>query len=838
MSTFTGIHFDGERATGLPVTGEFTAEGQLRLSGEGLGREFALGDVRVSDRLGQVPRFLYLPDGGVIESSDNDAIDDALAVRRRSRAARLIHFLESQQRIAAAACLGVVVAVAAFVYFGLPVLARTVAAGVPPDIDQRIGQVTLTAIAPYFSASALRPEERRRVEKQLERLRPTGQRPRLEFRSMRGGLPNAFALPGGMIVVTDELVRLPADDDEIAAVLAHELGHLERRHGVRSLLERSFALLVVAAVTGDVSTLTSVAATIPISLLTAGYSRDLEREADQFALALLRERGIPPHAFALILAKLEDAQVSLQRNSTYVSTHPATEERTALFGGLSAGDRKKLKTGPLENSARSALSRGDLDDAIEACDELIELTPTAAAHLLRARCRLERDEIGPARQDLDAALALDPEVPDRELLHIELLLYAGDLPAAARAARELLEREPRNALARGLLGYALDTPDDHAAARRELDAALKLDRTHPRLWYWRSVVLFRSGEKETAATDLENALGLDPGYTRARFRRAQVRDEQRKYNEVLTDLAALSGPASRTAEYFLLRARAEAQTGQAEKARQNYGRGLELEPAGELRTDLLFGRGALLLNLKRWSEALTDLDTLVALKPEQGTAHLMRATALRYVGLPEEALRAIDRAEAAGAADFLVLRERVETHFDAGNFEAAFTAAERLVAVRRDAIALRAHGLIQLARAEWSGAEEDLVAALKLNRRKNDEYSEFFLLLARRRGQQPEQIADFTATVATWRLGWGKLIGQYLSQQIPAARLLAEAETGGVPNRKERLCEAHYYIGITELLAGQRDAARVSLEKSVATGVRNYYEHRLARAELARLHRE
>ena len=78
-------------------------------------------------------------------------------------------------------------------------------------------------------------------------------------------------------------------------------------------------------------------------------------------------------------------------------------------------------------------------------------------------------------------------------------------------------------------------------------------------------------------------------------------------------------------------------------------------------------------------------------------------------------------------------------------------------------------------------------------------------------------------------------IGLYLSDQIPAARLLAEVEKGTTPNRQERLCEARFYIGQIQLLAGQRDAARASFEQSVATNVTSYYEHRLARAELVRL---
>ncbi len=146
-----------------------------------------------------------------------------------------------------------------------------------------------------------------------------------------GPFPNAFALPGNTIVVADEFVRLAAQDDEIAAVLAHELGHLEKRHGIQSLLRNSMALLVVASVTGDLSTLTAFAGTVPFLLLQNGYSRGLEREADAYALVLMKERGINPGAFTSILKKMEAARPEKGPNFSYLSTHPDTKERAGLF---------------------------------------------------------------------------------------------------------------------------------------------------------------------------------------------------------------------------------------------------------------------------------------------------------------------------------------------------------------------------------------------------------------------------------------------------------------------------------------------------------------------------
>jgi Zn-dependent protease with chaperone function len=119
------------------------------------------------------------------------------------------------------------------------------------------------------------------------------------------------------------------DDDEVAAVLAHELGHVHYRHSTRVLLSGSFHALVVMAVFGDASSISSIAATAPTVLVNSGYSRDFEREADAFAFDLLDRTGSSPEAFATALEDLTNAIGEKKRGLDfgYLSTHPQTGER-------------------------------------------------------------------------------------------------------------------------------------------------------------------------------------------------------------------------------------------------------------------------------------------------------------------------------------------------------------------------------------------------------------------------------------------------------------------------------------------------------------------------------
>ena len=88
--------------------------------------------------------------------------------------------------------------------------------------------------------------------------------------------------------------------------------------------------LIIAGVTGDIAATTSIAAAAPMLLLQGKYSRDYEREADQYALDLLQRSNIEPRYFASILQRMEEAAPEHGNMPSFLSSHPATEERKAL----------------------------------------------------------------------------------------------------------------------------------------------------------------------------------------------------------------------------------------------------------------------------------------------------------------------------------------------------------------------------------------------------------------------------------------------------------------------------------------------------------------------------
>jgi len=311
MSSLAAHYFDGQHARRHEVTLVLSG-GMMKIVGREVDAEFEARRVRISTRIAAAPRWIYLPGGGACVTEDNEGVDRLVRERATQR---VLHRLEAHPGFAVLAVALVAALFWVIVDRALPFAAARVAEHIPMEAEATLGREALAGKLESLAALA-------------------GEAPgyRLEFRASPVIGANAFALPSGIIVLTDELVKLAQADDEVLAVLAHELGHVRHRHVMRRLLEGSAIALLVAGVTGDVASATSLAAAAPTLVLQTKFSRDNEREADAYAIDLLRRAGIAPHHFGAILARMEAQAPRGPMLPTFLSTHPATEERKALSG--------------------------------------------------------------------------------------------------------------------------------------------------------------------------------------------------------------------------------------------------------------------------------------------------------------------------------------------------------------------------------------------------------------------------------------------------------------------------------------------------------------------------
>ncbi len=335
-------YYDGRTSAAHPVTVSL-AGGSLLLHGEGVEREILLEEVSLSAPLGSMGRTLRLPGGGKCELADG-LFARVLEERLGGTPLRAVHRWESSLRLASVALLLTVAAVWLFLLFGIPLMAKGIAYSIPPETERLSGERALALLdRMWLEPTGLDPSRQHELDALFADVTSASGAlgSRLLYRRSTALGANAFALPGGTVVLTDALVELARTDDEIAAVLAHEVGHLQGRHLLRHTLQSLGAGLVVATLTGDVTSVTTLSAAIPTALVEAGFSRDMEREADDAAAAYLRSRGLPVDPFAAILRRLEEAHRAVEtteegqglRPLDYFSTHPPTGERIGRLKG-------------------------------------------------------------------------------------------------------------------------------------------------------------------------------------------------------------------------------------------------------------------------------------------------------------------------------------------------------------------------------------------------------------------------------------------------------------------------------------------------------------------------
>lgn len=330
MIGFDGVYLDGKTALSKAVRVDLHPAGKLILSGLDKQDAMMLQVIKISPRLGRTRRILWLADGDQIHTDDNDAVDAIFSPQNRLEAT--VEVIERSWKAVLVAVVVTLISGLAFFRWGIPALAEEVAMRVPFSVEHSMGRQALWAFDELglVETSALSKSRQQEVQQSFNQLAEGLQHAksyRLEFRLGSKIGANAFALPGGIIVMTDELVNLAKNDNELLAVLAHELGHQEYRHVMRRVLQSSAIVVIVAAVTGDVSAMSSVTIAAPTVLIESGYSRQLEVEADSFAFDLLKKKGLSPVLFASIMERLSKNTPEFDGVLQYTQSHPATNER-------------------------------------------------------------------------------------------------------------------------------------------------------------------------------------------------------------------------------------------------------------------------------------------------------------------------------------------------------------------------------------------------------------------------------------------------------------------------------------------------------------------------------
>jgi Zn-dependent protease with chaperone function len=301
--------------------------------------------LNISSRVGSIPRRIRFPDGWELETHNNDAIDSWIGNCGQSKSSFLLHSLETNYKLILASIVLTVFFVFSFIYWGLPALSHLAAQQVPDSVAEFIGEQTLNTLDEIALGSSETPIEEQLVIQEYFRAvlakQYTGNLDiRIHFRSFgmsEEPVANAFALPSGDIILTDELVRRLQTKEQIGSVILHEMGHIEERHGLEQTISASGLTVITLAVLGsDLTFGQDLLVGFPTFLLQQEYSRKAEREADDYALQQMVILDIPTSEFANALSLIapegyeqnnEEKASEDESLAKWLSSHPEMHQR-------------------------------------------------------------------------------------------------------------------------------------------------------------------------------------------------------------------------------------------------------------------------------------------------------------------------------------------------------------------------------------------------------------------------------------------------------------------------------------------------------------------------------
>lgn len=328
-----------------------------------------------------------------------------------------------------------------------------------------------------------------------------------EFVVLNSSVPNAWAMPGGKLAVNRGLLTELNNEAELAAVLGHEITHAAARHSAQQmqralLLQAGVMAVAVAAGSADerYAPLAVGSAALAASVLSQRYSREAELEADHYGMGYMARTGYDPYA----AVTLQETFVRLSggRNSNWVeglfASHPPSAERVA---------QNRLR-------AQQLGVRGELD---------AERFKARTASLLRDK---------PAYASFDAAVKA---------------LGEKDFKKAQGLVAQAIERQPKEALFHGLLGFLALQQSRSSEALTDYQRALSLDGDYYQHYVGAGLAAKALNRPDQAAQYLEKSVALLPTATA---------------HNALGELALARGDRERAVEHLRIAAQSDSPVGQ------------------------------------------------------------------------------------------------------------------------------------------------------------------------------------------------------------------------------------------------------------------------------------
>jgi Zn-dependent protease with chaperone function len=320
----SAVYFDGKSSRRRLVILAFRDRLELQEPPE-MATKWSYDDIRRVDSPSHTLRVSCLTAPALARLEIRDA---AVAAELTARCPRLDENIPGRHGVGAiiAWSLAAAVSIVAVVLLGVPLAADRLAPLVPQSLERRLGDAAEGQVKVLFGGKYCNNKAGQAAfNKLVNAIREAaGMDISIKTAVLLTPVPNAFALPGAKVYLLNGLLAKAENPDEIAGVLAHELGHLRHRDATRNLIYSGGTSFLIGLLFGDI---TGSGALIfaSRSLVTSSYSREAEYNADTFSIDVMHRLGRSPKPMGLLLYRVTGKEVD--KSLSILSNHPLTEDR-------------------------------------------------------------------------------------------------------------------------------------------------------------------------------------------------------------------------------------------------------------------------------------------------------------------------------------------------------------------------------------------------------------------------------------------------------------------------------------------------------------------------------
>jgi predicted Zn-dependent protease len=248
--------------------------------------------------------------------------------------------------LAGAGVLGALITIAIFVsiagsvyFLLLPKIAEYAASQIPIEAEVELGKQFYDSFVGGMEIDKERTKELQAFAKKMDFQTEYP----LKFTVVKDKQVNAFALPGGNIVVFDAILAKMKTPEELAALLSHEVTHVKDRHSLKGLARGLAGSMVVSVLIGDMNAIGNLLVSQASNIYELGFTRDMEKEADLEGLEIMYHNNLDPKGMINLMERLheEEKKYGVDKMPAYLNSHPLTKERIDYISKKSKGHSGK-----------------------------------------------------------------------------------------------------------------------------------------------------------------------------------------------------------------------------------------------------------------------------------------------------------------------------------------------------------------------------------------------------------------------------------------------------------------------------------------------------------------